>query len=67
MNVPYTTPLKGALQSSFVYAGKSKVRYYILSTKCFILILWKSAVIEDCQIVNFCCNLQTRYVNYNEI
>jgi hypothetical protein len=31
MNVPYTTPLKDASQSSFVYAGKIKVRYFLNS------------------------------------
>jgi hypothetical protein len=31
MNVPYTTLLKDALQSSFVYAGKIKVRYFFNS------------------------------------
>jgi hypothetical protein len=29
MNVPYTTQLKDASQSSFVYAGKIKVRYFL--------------------------------------
>jgi hypothetical protein len=31
MNVPYTTPLKDASQSSFVYVGKIKVRYFLNS------------------------------------
>jgi hypothetical protein len=31
MNVPYTTPLQDASQSSFVYAGKIKVRYFLKS------------------------------------
>jgi hypothetical protein len=30
-NVPYTTPLKDASQSSFVYAGKNKARYFLNS------------------------------------
>jgi hypothetical protein len=29
MTVPYTTPLKDVSQSSFVYAGKIKVRYFL--------------------------------------
>jgi hypothetical protein len=33
MNVPYTTPLKDASQSSFVYAGKIKVRYFLNKIK----------------------------------
>jgi hypothetical protein len=31
MDVPYTTPLKDASQSSFVYAAKIKVRYFLNS------------------------------------
>jgi hypothetical protein len=35
MDVPYTTPLKDTSQSSFVYAGKIKVRSFLNSMKVF--------------------------------
>jgi hypothetical protein len=38
MSIPYTTPLKDASQSSFVYAGKIKL--YFLNSGLFFLIIW---------------------------
>jgi hypothetical protein len=35
MNVPYTTPLQDASQSSFVYVGEIKVRYFLNSGLCY--------------------------------
>jgi hypothetical protein len=38
MNVPSTSPLKGASRASVVYAGKNKVRYFLNTPR--ISVLW---------------------------
>jgi hypothetical protein len=56
MNVPSTSPPKGASHASLVYAGKNKVPYFLNTSRIFKTAIYLKLLVkyEPCIILALC-------------